>query len=214
MKSRLLIAATIVSALFVSGCATSRSTIDIPVAAPAAMSNQNGKEIYINSVTDNRVFEVKPSNPNTPSLDPSEAQGMKIQLRAIGRKRNGYGKGLGDILLPEGKTVETLIESVVSKELVNKGYTVIASKELITRNTYVADVKINKLWSWMNPGAFAITLSTEISTDIAIKGGASTESKEISVKASHSYQVATESNWLEIMQVAFSKYAAELDRKL
>lgn len=214
MKSKLLVAATIVSALFVSGCATSRSTIDVPIAASTEVSVHNGKEIYINSVTDNRVFEVKPKSPSIPSLDPSEAQGAEIQLRAIARKRNGYGKGLGDILLPEGKTVETLIESVVRKELINKGYTVIDSKELVTKNTYIADVKINKLWSWMNPGAFSITLSTEIATDIAIKGGESVDSKNISVTASDGFQVATDSNWLEIMQVAFSKYSAELDKKL
>lgn len=214
MKANFLIAATITSALFLSGCATNRSTIDIPIAEPMGSATLNGKEIYINSVTDNRAFEVKPSNPSTPSLDPSEAQGDLIKLRAIGRKRSGYGKGLGDILLPEGKTVESLIEDSLKKQLVDNGYAVIRNKDQITKNTYIADVKIHKLWSWMNPGFFAITLSTEISTDIAINHGSSIDKKIISVNASDSFQMATESNWAEVMQNALSKYNTELNKKL
>lgn len=214
MKSKLLIAAIITSSILISGCATSRSTIDIPVSASTEPSSFNGKEIYINSVTDNRIFEIKPSAPSTPSLDPSEAQGDQIKLRAIARKRNGYGMGLGDILLPEGTTVESLIKASIQKELKNNGYKLIVNKDAITGNTYIADVTINKLWSWMNPGFFSISLSTEISTEIAISHSAAIDKKIISVKASDNYQMATDGNWAEIMQSAFSKYSAELKQKL
>ena len=214
MKSKLLIAAIITSSILISGCATSRSTIDIPVSASTESSSFNGKEIYINSVTDNRTFEIKPSDPSTPSLDPSEAQGDQIKLRAIARKRNGYGMGLGDILLPEGTTVESLIKASIQKELKNNGYNIIVNKDAITGNTYIADVTINKLWSWMNPGFFSISLSTEISTEIAISHSSTIDNKIISVKASDNYQMATDGNWAEIMQSAFSKYSAELKQKL
>jgi uncharacterized lipoprotein YajG len=211
MKASFLVAATIISALFLSGCATNRSTIDIPIAESNQSTKLNGKEIYINSVTDNRTFELKPSNPSTPSLDQSEAQGDLIKLRAIGRKRNSYGMGLGDILLPEGKTVESLIESSLKNQLRNNGYKIISSKDQITNSTYIADIKIHKLWSWMTPGFFALTLSTEISTDIAIKHGNSTDNKEISVHSSDTFQMATESNWAEVMRSAISKYETELN---
>jgi hypothetical protein len=214
MKTKLIIAATIISSLLISGCATSRSTLDIPITSATETSELNGKEIYINSVSDNRVFEVKPSTPNIPSLDPDEAQGDQIKLRAIARKRNGYGMGLGDILLPEGKTVESLITASIQKELINNGYTVITNKESISNNTYIVDVSINKLWSWMNPGFFSISLSAEISTDIAISHESSTDKKIVSVTASDNYQVATDSNWAEIIQIALGKYSAELKQKL
>jgi len=213
-KIKLSIVAVFISVLFLTGCATSRSVIDVPLPVSERVSKSNGKEIYINSVTDERLFEIKPSEPNTPSLDPSEEQGDKIKLRAIARKRNTYGMGLGDILLPEGKTVNQLIDATLRQAFVENGYKVISSKEQITNNTYIVDAQINKLWSWMNPGFWGITLSTEISTDIAIKSSSSVDKKIITVKASDTFQTGTESNWIEVMQNALKAYITELKLKL
>ncbi len=213
-KFRLLIVAVFTSVFFLSGCATSRAIIDVPMPASGEVSKSNGKEIYINSVTDLRVFEVKPPVPSTPSLDPSEEQGDKIKQRAIARKRSGYGMGLGDILLPEGKTVEFLITAALKQAFIEKGYSVLNKKEQITDNAYIADVKINKLWSWMNPGFLAITLSTEITTDIVIKNNEVTDEKNISVKISDNFQTGVESNYVEVMQSALTAYITELKLKL
>ncbi|MBK8817419.1 MAG: hypothetical protein IPN42_18905 [Methylococcaceae bacterium] len=203
-----------ISVLFLSGCATSRSIIEVSLPASGEVSKSNGKEIFINSVTDQRGFEVKPREPSTPSLDPDEKQGDDIQLRAIARKRNGYGMGLGDILLPEGKTVESLMNSVVRQAFIEIGFNVLSKKEQITENTIVVDVQINKLWSWMNPGFWAITLSTEISTDVTTKYKESTDKKTISVKASDNFQTGVEGNWLEVMQSALKAYITEFKIKL
>jgi len=214
-KFNLSIVAVFISVVFLNGCATSRSVIDIPVPVSSVeTSKYNGKEIYINSVTDKRIFEIKPPEPSTPSLDPSEEQGDGIKLRAIARKRNTYGMGLGDILLPEGKTVDLLIDAALRQAFIENGYKVINSKELITNNTYVVDAQINKFWSWMNPGFWALTLSTEISTEIAIKNNSELDKKTIAVKASDTFQTGTESNWVEVMQNALKAYITELKLKL
>lgn len=209
-KFNLSIAAVFISVLFLNGCATSRSVIDVPMPVSVKTPKSNGKEIYINSVTDKRLFEINPSEPSIPSLDPSEEQGDNVKLRAIARKRNTYGKGLGDIILPEGKTVVLLIDTAIRQAFVENGYKVINSKELITNNTYVVDAQINKLWSWMNPGFFALTLSTEIHTEIAIKNNGELDKKIIAVKASDTFQTGSESNWVEVMQSALKAYIAEL----
>jgi hypothetical protein len=39
----------------------------------------------------------------------------------VARKRNGWGKVLGDILLPEGRTVSDLVEEVVAKAFIESG---------------------------------------------------------------------------------------------
>jgi uncharacterized lipoprotein YajG len=210
---KLSILTVFISVLFLSGCATSRSVIEVPLPASGEVSKSNGKEIFINSVTDQRVFEVKPREPSTPSLDPDEKQGDDIQLRAIARKRNSYGMGLGDILLPEGKTVESLMSTVVRQAFVENGYNVLSKKEQITDNTYIVDVQINKLWSWMNPGFWAITLSSEIATDVTIKYKDSSDKKTISIKASDNFQTGVEGNWLEVMQSALKLYITELKVK-
>ena len=91
-----------IATVALTGCATSRSVVDPSIAASA--NPAQGKAVRIEKVVDAQVFEKAPSEPSTPSLDPSEPTDDKIKARAIARKRNGYGKALGDVLLPENKT--------------------------------------------------------------------------------------------------------------
>ncbi len=211
---KILVMGTLISVLFLCGCATNRSVVDISLPVLGEISKSNGKEIFINSVIDNRKFEIKPSEPSTPSLDPGEEQGDKIKLRAIARKRNGFGMGLGDILLSEDKSVDLLINTAIRQALIENGYKVVSNKEQITNNTYIVDAKINKLWSWMNPGFFAITLSTEISTEIAVKNNNITNEKVVSVNSSDTFQTGIDSNWVEVMQSALKAYISELKLKI
>ena len=66
----------------------------------------------------------------------------------------------------------------------------------------------------MNPGFWQITLSSEISTDLAIKAPKGATSQQISVKAADGYQVATEANWTEIIQKSIQLYINDLKSKL
>lgn len=116
--------------------------------------------------------------------------------------------------IPEGKTVESLIDAALRQAFVENGYKVISRKEQITDDTYVVDAQINKLWSWMNPGFWAITLSTEISTNIEIKNKNAIAEKTLSVKNSDTFQAGTESNWLEVIQNALKAYIIESNSKL
>ncbi|MCP3927681.1 MAG: flagellar biosynthesis protein, partial [Bacteroidetes bacterium] len=87
-----------------SGCATNRGILDVKVDIPQNPSE--GKTIAIVRVTDIRQFEVAPLSPSVPSLRGDDIENHAITVRAIARKRNGYGKAIGDIVLPEGRTVE------------------------------------------------------------------------------------------------------------
>lgn len=200
--------------LALGGCATSRSALDVSVPTSSNIAPQNGKTVFINKATDKRIFEVAPPSPEIPSLDPSEEQNDKIRLRAIGRKRNGFGKALGDILLKEGQTVETMTSASIAQAFAGKGYRVIASRGEATNETFIVDANIEKFWAWMNPGFMAITLSTEISTDLTIKSADGSEIKKVSVKASDSYQLGTESNWIEVVNKALGLYVEDLKSKI
>ncbi|WP_423143232.1 hypothetical protein [Pseudomonas chlororaphis] len=92
LASLLLVATT----LF--GCATSRSVVGID--GPEVASG-NGQKVVIN-VLDERRFEADPRSADIPSLKNGEIDDKAITERAIARKRNSYGMGLGDVLLPEG----------------------------------------------------------------------------------------------------------------
>lgn len=211
LSNKLIIAFSTVLAL--TGCATSRSILDVQT--PTGQIGQaNGRSVYINAIADNRSFQTNPSTPDIPSLDPTEDQSDNIKSRAIGRKRNGYGKALGDILLKDGETVQNLAYKSIQEAFVEKGYTIINNKEQITKDTYVVNASIDKFWAWMNPGFWSITLSSEISTDITIKSGKTTTPLTGSAKAAEGYQVATERNWAEIIQKSLRLYIDDLKTKL
>ncbi|MDB5775210.1 MAG: hypothetical protein JWP38_1343 [Herbaspirillum sp.] len=217
MKAKTVInlAGLLLAASVLGGCATSRSVIDASIpAANEAPQLANGQEVFINVPTDSRVFEVSPSEPSIPSLDPSENSGDLIKARAIGRKRNSFGKALGDILLPEGQTVATLTMASIRQAFQARGYRVLDDKEKISSKTYVVDTDLQKFWSWMNPGFWAITLSTEISASIGIKRAGDSEHKSVSVKASDTFQTGAESNWSEVMKVAQKMFTDDLKDKL
>ncbi|WP_157719145.1 hypothetical protein [Halopseudomonas salegens] len=89
-------------------------------------SGQKGS-VYIASVVDNRVFEEAPRDPPVPSLgfEGASAATDAIKARAIGRKRDSYGKALGDILLPEGQSVEQLIRLHATTAFNDTGWQVV-----------------------------------------------------------------------------------------
>jgi hypothetical protein len=188
--------------------------LDIPTPVSEKITQANGKDVYINSTSDKRIFESNPASPEIPSLDPSEDQSDAIRTRSIARKRNGFGKALGDILLKEGQSVESLTKASIRQAFIEKGYRVIDTKTQITSDTYIVDAEISKFWSWINPGFFALTLSTEISTPLTVKSPDGVDKKTINVKASDSYQTGAEGNWVEVINKALRAYIDDLKTKL
>lgn len=195
------------SILFFTGCATKRGEVALQVPTTKTETvPSNGKQVYINSILDKRMFEPKPADPSTPSLDPSEAQNDVIKSRAVGRKRNSYGMALGDILLNEKQSVSSVIKDSLKEALTDKGYHIIDNKEHVTPQTYIADIKILKFWSWMNMGFWALTLSCEIETNVDFKQEGSSKTYNLHVKAADSFQTGMESNYIEVMQKALKEY--------
>jgi len=206
--------ATVLVCLALGGCATSRAVLDVSVPASTSAAAPNGKTVLVNPARDMRVFHVSPSSPDIPSLDPSEQQNDAIRLRAVGRKRNTFGKALGDIVLAEGTTVETLVSRSIVQAFSDLGYRVVTDKAEASNDTLVVDATINKFWEWMNPGFWALTLSAEISTDVALRSLEGREIKKVSVKASDHYQIATDGNWMEVIDNALRLYVDDLKSKL
>lgn len=111
MLYRFHILAILGTLLWLSGCATTRS--EISVETNDGINSQKGMAVRIDAVKDARVFQIKPPNPDIPSLKDDGILNKAITSRAIARKRNTYGKGLGDVLLPEGQTVAGLTETLL-----------------------------------------------------------------------------------------------------
>lgn len=194
------------------GCATSRSEIKLqaPTVAPSpAASAKTGRVVVIKSVVDERVFEQAPPDPSTPSLGfgGSDTATAQVKSQAIGRKRNGFGKALGDVLLQQGQTVQDVVRKNLALALQQSGYQVKTQDDAGT-NPVVLDVHIKKFWSWFQPGFWAITLHSDIATTLQAEGqGAPIE---IEVHAEDKRQMATDKAWMEITQQGLDAYRAKV----
>ena len=190
-----------VAVVVVTGCATSRSVVPVDVPVDRDSGAQNGS-IFIESVVDNRMFENAPRNPSTPSLgfEGASAASDEMKARAIGRKRNAYGKALGDVILPENQTVEELIRKYATAAFNDAGWQVV---ENASADQIVA-IQIDELWAWFKPGFWAITLNSNVSTTLTF---VQNEVKiPVSVHVEDTRQMATESAWKEIVEMALSEY--------
>ena len=204
--------------ILLTGCATSRSVLSVNQSDTEIVTQQTGKQVFINSVSDQRVFQENPKTQDIPSLGfgGAESATVAIKKRAIGRKRNGFGKALGDILLEENQTVETVMRNTLKQSFAGIGYSVVDDEDSIDRNTLMVDAEIEKFWAYMTPGFWAITLTADISTKLTLtnNGVNGTTMKEISVKSEGKYQMGTESNWIEIIDKALGEYRNKAKRVL
>lgn len=193
-----------------AGCATSRSEIKLtsPIAAASTVSGLSARTAVIRSVKDERIFEQAPKDPSTPSLGSGGAAqaSAEIKARAIGRKRNSYGKALGDVLLESGQTVENVIRENLTAALQQAGYQVKSDVAETGPSPLVIDVHIKQFWAWFQPGFWAITLNTNIATDLDI---GATSPTTVSVHAEDTHQLATEGAWMEIVQQALQEYRTQ-----
>jgi hypothetical protein len=152
--------------LLATSCASTRGVIDYPL--PTSQDLGEGPAVRIGNVVDARGFERNPSDPSIPSLKDGEIEDRAITSRAIARKRNGYGKAMGDILLPEGRTVVELASAAVVRGLREGGYRVLAQGDAGYDDATPIDVEIRKFWMWFTPGFWAAHL--EFRSALGLRG--------------------------------------------
>lgn len=164
IKSIFLLFAT---GLILTGCATSRGELDLS----GAMSNKNvssltAKTVIIDKYTDNRVFATNADSPDKPTYDPSKGLDDETKSKIIARKRNGFGKALGDIVLANGLTSEKLIKNIVSQAFVESGYRIV-TEDPDGKAVHV-DIVVDKFWGWFRPGFWTISVyaNTELTLEM------------------------------------------------
>lgn len=214
IRRTILAAAFLGAGLLASGCATSRSEISLAAApataataaAPAVASN--GRTVAIRTITDGRTFEAAPTDPSTPSIG---TEGGDVRDRAVGRKRNSYGRALGDVLLPEGETVSGVVRANLTSAFQQAGFQVVDASAA-TPETLMVDVDIRQFWSWFQPGFWAITLNSNIETNLAVAG--SDQPVPISIHVERQGQAATDGAWRQVLTEATTAYQAEAAQRV
>lgn len=200
-----------VAAMLGSGCATNRGVLDVRV--KESQNPRSGRAVTITRVTDNRVFEKAPSFPSIPSLKDGAITDKAITSRAIARKRNGYGKAMGDILLPEGRSVENLVTEALVKSFRDAGYRVVDGRNSDEKGVPV-EADIEQFWAWFSPGFWACSLDFE--AKVKIKGDVPSFRNGETVRGAVrlSTQMATGGAWMNIINTGIDSFIDEVRKRL
>jgi hypothetical protein len=154
--AKLSVACTFV--LLVSGCATPRSVVavdqDLGIGNP-----QQVEAVRIAKVSDERKFTASPPQADMPSLAGSDIDDPAIRLRAIGRKRGGFGMALGDVLLPPGQTVSGLIGEATAAGFRKAGFRVLSEGDAGYDQAIPVEVTVREFWSWFSPGFASVKVT-------------------------------------------------------
>lgn len=183
--------------LAAAGCATSRGVMEVETAE--SVNPDSGTAVRFAAISDKRTFEVNPDDPQIPSLKGNEINDAAITSRAIARKRNTFGKAMGDILLPEGQTVMAIVAASLAKGLRENGYRVLDESDAGYDDAAPLDVSIDRFWGWFQPGFWQVKL--HFGTELTVTGPVEpfAQGKRFSSDVEMGYQAATESNWRKTM---------------
>lgn len=143
-----------------------------------------------------------------PLKNDEEVNDTSVTQRAIGRKRNGYGKGLGDVVLPSGRTVSQLVGNAVATAYQQAGYQVVNTPTPSAANV---NVHIVEYWSWFSPGAFSVAVNNKAHLKIETQGAAPLD---VVSGARDSMQLATDSDWKKIHEQGLSAIVTETAKQL
>jgi hypothetical protein len=184
-------------ALLACGCATTRGEINLRVLP--SVNPVSGAPVKIAQVSDRRVFQVNPPDPSIPSLMDDEINNAKVTLRAIARKRNTYGKALGDILLPEGHTVPMFVGETLTRAFRESGYRVLQSGDDGYAEASEITADIDQFWAWFTPGFWAITLEFRAAVRIQGQVDPFQNGDSIQGSARESGMAATSDTWKNVV---------------
>jgi uncharacterized lipoprotein YajG len=200
------------ASLLFTGCVTGRRSFDVPVAAASVGQSPAAKGTYsFAQVTDDRVFENHPSDPSTPSIN-GDVNDLSAEARDrfIGRQRNGFGHAMGDIVLPEGKTVQSKVEELLGQGLRAHGYVPAASGP----GDLSLDVKVQQFWSWITPGFFALSFEARLRCEVDVRHDGTTKVLDVRGYALNHGQFAKNKNWQEAYEEAFADFLKDFDHQL
>lgn len=199
-------------ALLTGGCAMTRGAINPRILLPANPSS--GMQIKIAQVNDRRVFQVNPRDPSIPSLKDDQVNNIGITGRAIARKRNTYGKALGDILLPEGQTVPKLVEDALTRGFRESGYRVLQPEDNGYAEASAITADIDRFWAWFTPGFWAITLEFRADVRIQSKTGPFQNGGSVQGLARENGMAATSHTWKSVVDKGVEDLIRNLRAKL
>lgn len=197
------------SAFLNSGCVLGRRTVDLSVPRATSYPAAQGT-VTIGKIEDKRRFENKPGDPSTPSIDGDVATlDAAGKTAMIGRQRNSYGKAMGDIALPQDRSVVVLTRELLTESLKRNGYSAATGAADKT-----VDAEIKEFWAWFTPGMWAVSFESRVYCTLTVKRGSNTKPVVIRGYGINKGQVASDANWQLAYQRAFEDFLAKAGPQL
>lgn len=204
----------IAALVMVTGCATSRSVLTVN-SAPSYNTSNPAEGVAVKlKTTDAREFQTKPPSPDIPSLKDGDIHNQSTTSRAIARKRNGYGKALGDVLLPEGQTVANLTEEAIAASFRQAGYRVLRAGDAGFDKATTVDAQIKQYWSWVTIGFWAVTMHCRAEVVVTAPLPGLSSGIRVESLSEKSLSAAFESDWQDIASQGLTKLTSDLAGKL
>lgn len=200
----------VVALVLLAGCATNRAEVDIlPPGNSQTPAPSNGKKVYISTV-DDRVYQIKPSRFDIPSLKYDEIGDKSITERAIARKRNNYNMPIGDVLLPKGRTVSELVGDAVATAYRQAGYEVVGTSG--ARDVRAVNVHIIEFWSWSTTeGVLDKVLQNKSFLQIKTQGA---PVQNVKTLVNEKVKVATDTDWKRVTEAGLEAITQETLKQL
>jgi hypothetical protein len=195
-----------------SACAVDRSTVSVE--APENISNPvNGVEVTI-SVMDDRVFEFQPATPDIPSLSEDEIVNEDIKARAIARKRNTYGKALGDVILPEGQTVAGIMEKALENAFRSAGYRVMEPGDPAYDTAIPVEAKVIQFWSWIDWGFWELAVHNRAEVLIKAPSGKMVDGLTVFNETVSKHAAVFDGDWQESAVTGMREISVKVSEEL
>ena len=209
-RSAMYLGAVFACALLASGCVTGRRVIPLEVPEGGASSGERG-EIFIGAIEDGRKFENKPTSPSTPSIKGNVDSLTPEQKQVfIARQRNGYGRAMGDVVLPDGQTVPERMRLLIKAGLASNGYKLTDDSAASTSAT----ARVDEFWGWFTPHFATLSFEANVSATITIKRHGKTYELHPKGFGRNQGQVASNANWQVAYTRAFDDFLKSLDSEL
>ncbi|MDH5428018.1 MAG: hypothetical protein OEZ57_12795 [Nitrospirota bacterium] len=196
--------------IMLTGCVLGRRTVDLPVQSFSDSKGTKG-EVFIGDITDNRVFQNKPSDPSIPSID-GDVNSLTPQEKGmmIGRQRGGFGNAAGDVALPANDSVVARTRQLLEEGFKSRGY--IITSDSTAPNS--ASATINKFWGWFTPGFWTITFEAHVNSTITLTKPDGPSTAIVQGYGRVQGQIASDANWQLAYQRAFQDFLSKLDSQL
>jgi hypothetical protein len=184
--------------LALSACAVGRSALDIK--SPQAANPTDSRTLAkVTEVRDVRHFTTESPDPSRHTLGSAEdIRNAAVTGRAIGRKRNGFGAALGDLTLPEGMTVSSLVKAAATAALQQRGYRVVEEGSPEAARAFPVAIDIEQFWAWVNLGFWEGTMTHASKVVLTSNDLVQSSPAIVNAKYAMGVQVGTESNWSHV----------------